>query len=917
MKTEQKTSPVGTEARQPHFSWWIDARERGLWQSSWQVMVGSSEERLKKGEADLWDSGEVSSGEQTWIAYKGKPLEPARKYYWKVRIRDKNGKLSPWSRITTFTTGLPGQENWDGTQWIAYEVLPDSMKVLPGVHGSGNKLGDKARERAVIPYFRKAFTPEKEVKEAFVFVSGLGQYELYLNGEKVGDDFLAPGWTSYAERCLYNAYEVTGNLQQGENVIGAMVGTGFFYINRERYRKLVRAVGYPMLRAKMVVHYTDGSCEEITTDESWKTAPSPVIYTSIYGGESYDAGREQEGWNRPGFDDAAWKKAVPARGPGGEMRAQAEYPLKVMDTFEVKTVTAPEPGKYVYDFGQNASGIVRLKVQGRKGDTVRIRPAELLDENGLPTQKASGGPYYFEYILKGEEPEEWVPRFTYYGFRYALVEGAVPVGQGNDGRTEDTASADTAINSGNAESARILSLQMLHTRNSAPSAGSFECSNPLFNRIYSLINWAIRSNLASVTTDCPHREKLGWLEQTHLIGESIRYNYDVLHLYNKIVDDMIEAQLPDGLVPDIAPEYVVFDEGFRDSPEWGSASVIIPWNLYQWYGDKQALVKAYDMMRRYVAYLGTKADGHILSHGLGDWYDLGPEHPGFSQLTPAGLTATAIYYHDADLLSRIADVLGETADANQYAALARKIKSAFNKEFFDPATKVYATGSQTAFAMPLVTGLVEEADREAVFQNLVDSIQANDKALTAGDVGYRYLVKALQEGGASQLLYEMNNRDDVPGYGYQIRRGATALTESWPALKLVSNNHMMLGHLMEWLYGGLAGIRQQEKDKGAGTFRIEPEPVGDINWVRASYQTLAGEIKVHWEKDGKSFSLKVNIPANTRAEVVLPAQDAARVTESGRSLEAHNEVRVTGQEAGKLILSVPSGKYEFVCDGSL
>ncbi|HYH57247.1 MAG TPA: family 78 glycoside hydrolase catalytic domain, partial [Anseongella sp.] len=403
--------------------------------------------------------------------------------------------------------------------------------------------------------------------------------------------------------------------------------------------------------------------------------------------------------------------------------------------------------------GQNASGIVRLRVKGARGDTIRITPAELLDEAGLPTQRASGGPYYYEYVLKGNGVEEWTPRFTYYGFRYALVEGALPASRepGSPREGRETAASVQG-------SPELLSLQLLHTRNGAPAAGTFACSSPLFNQIYELINWAIRSNLASVTTDCPHREKLGWLEQTHLVGGSIKYNYDILHLYGKIVDDMMEAQLPNGLVPDIAPEYVPFEGGFRDSPEWGSASVIIPWYLYQWYGDKEVLKKAYGMMQDYLAYLGTRAEGHILSHGLGDWFDLGPKPPGPSQLTPLPLTATAIYYYDSDIMSRIAGILGYVEDAAMYRKLAAGIKTAFNREFFEPSTGVYATGSQTSFAMPLFTGLVEEQHRARVFRNLVDSIQANDKALTAGDIGFRYLVRVLEEGGAAQLLYEMNNR---------------------------------------------------------------------------------------------------------------------------------------------------------------
>lgn len=888
LNCEQKVNPYGVENTKPLLGWWIHTAERGFTQTAWQILVASAHNKLDEKNADMWSSGRMSSGNNNNNAYNGRPLQSAKKYYWKVRVWDAKGTASAWSEAAEFTTGILLQKEWNASKWVAYDSLPAHLKVIPGVHGNGNKLGNKALERAVVPYFRKAFVVNKPVQEAFVFISGLGQYELHLNGKKVSDDFLAPGWTNYEKRCLYNTYDVTKQLKKGQNAIGAIVGTGFFYINRERYRKLVRAEGYPMLRAKLVIRFTDGSTEEIVTDESWITAPSPIVFTSIYGGEDYDATKEQQGWDRHGFNDKDWKKALPVNGPGGQMRTHDDYPLKVMDSFTVKNKTPMGKGKQLYDFGQNASGIIRLKVKGSRGDTMRVTPAELLNDEGLPEQSASGKPYYFTYVLKGGDMETWEPRFTYYGFRYALVEytGSTP------------------------EPERI-EITMLHTRNSSPSAGSFSCSDSLFNKIYRLIDWSIKSNMASVATDCPHREKLGWLEQTHLVGASMRYAYDIQHLYRKIIDDMMEAQLPDGLVPDIAPEYVPFEGGFRDSPEWGSASVIIPWYMYLWYGDKEALVKSYDMMKRYVNYLGTKANNHILSYGLGDWFDLGPKSPGPSQLTPLALTATAIYYYDATILSKTAALLGKDGDEKLFAGLSENIKKAFNDKFFDKETQVYATGSQTAYAMPLFTGLVEAPYRDNVFKNLISSIHASNNALTAGDVGYRYLVRALEEGGASGLLYEMNNRDDVPGYGYQLRHGATALTESWPALRYVSNNHMMLGHLMEWMFSGLAGINQQEDDYGFHKIRIAPQIVDGIDTVTASYSTPNGIIYSAWIKEGKQITFTVDIPANTTAEIILPVSNVANIKESNQPVIQNKWITHIQEKKGIIGFTIPSGSYVF------
>jgi hypothetical protein len=496
--------------------------------------------------------------------------------------------------------------------------------------------------------------------------------------------------------------------------------------------------------------------------------------------------------------------------------------------------------------------------------------------------------------MKGGDREIWTPRFTYYGFRYVQVTGAVPVGKPNPNNLPV-----------------ISSLKMLHTRNSSPQTGTFSCSNELFNSIYNLINWAIRSNMASVATDCPHREKLGWLEQTHLMGNSFKYVYDIHNLYNKMIDDMMEAQVENGLVPDIAPEYVEFLGGFRDSPEWGSACVILPWDLYEWYGDVEAVRKAYPMMQKYIAYLGMLAPHGILIHGLGDWYDLGPDFPGVAQLTPKSLTATSIYYYDVKLMSQMAALLGNEDDSFFYRHLAGQIRDAFNKEFYNQATGVYSTGSQTAYSMPLFFGMVDDTCRKRVVENLVASIKKNNNALTAGDVGYRYLLRALEQEGYSQLIYEMNSRNDVPGYGYQLSKGATALTESWAGLTEVSNNHMMLGHLMEWFYSGLGGIRQAEDSKGYEHIVIGPEPVGDVNWAETSYSTVHGTIKCSWKLENNELTINTSIPVNCTATVIIPHSVKSKITENGVAITEQQDIIALHTSGTKTFIEVPSGSYSF------
>jgi hypothetical protein len=795
---------------------------------------------------------ELKVGEMKFIRMedvKNLRFEEGKKYEWQVRVKDEKGKFSSWSKKAWFVTGIP-DAGWSTAKWIGFEQLSDSMKLVPGVHGSGDKLGPLAVKRPVVPLFRKSISIVKPVSEAWLFLSGLGQYTLEIDNKDLTGGFMRPGWTNYAKTCLFNGYDLTGELNNGRHDLIVTVGNGFFNVNRERYRKLVTTWGMPMMRAILVIRYSDGTTEHITSDNSWETAPSAITFTSIYGGEDFDAR----------LNNPKWKNAVEVRSPGGAMRCEADYPLAIMESFKPVKVTALNDSTWVYDFGQNASGIPEFKVKAKAGQTIRLTPGELIDDDGQITQKASGGPHYYEYTSNGVSDLSWSPRFTYYGFRYVSLSGGVPAGKPNPRNLPV-----------------VEDILFHHTRNSSPTVGTFKCSNDLFNRIFTLIDWSMRSNLASVTTDCPHREKLGWLEVTHLMGNSIRYNYDIHNMYVKIIDDMIESQLDNGLVPDIAPEFVPFLGGFRDSPEWGSSAVIVPWYVYQWYGDAKPMERAYPMMKKYVAYLGSTSKGSIVSHGLGDWFDLGPGSPGESQLTPMALTATAIYFYDLTILSKSAAILGYADDARMLADSAIAVKKAFNARFYNPETHVIATGSQTAYSMPLVVGLVPDEDKAEVFKNLVKTVEKDGYALTAGDVGYHYLVQALQDAGASDVIFKMNSREDVPGYGFQLKNGATSLTESWPALRYVSNNHMMLGHLMEWLYTGIGGIRQAEGSVGFERIIIDPKPVGDLTWAEVSHRCNLGEIYSRWEKTEKGFTLEVRIPVGAAAEVFFAGKPLGRV----------------------------------------
>ncbi|MFB6343763.1 glycoside hydrolase family 78 protein [Saccharicrinis sp. FJH62] len=884
--------PLGVETVHPEFSWVVQSATSNNLQKSYHILVSDDEALLDKDSSNVWNSGRVESVNSINVRYEGSELKSGKTYYWKVKVWDAYGNESDWSRIGSWQMGLLKPRDWNGAKWIGFEELSEKDRLVEGVTGYGELSHNKVEKRAIVPMFRNDFYLDKEIESATLFISGLGQYDAYLNGEKIGDDFLTPGWTHFDKTVLYNTYNVTDLLRSGDNAIGVIVGNGFYYNNRERYRKLIIAYGYPEMICKLQVNFKNGTSQTIVSGSDWQIKPSPITYSGIYGGEDYDARLEEDGWNKPGFDAQNWQKAKLVKAPEGKLTSDQNYPVKVVQSFDPVSTTRLNDSVYVYDFGQNASGIVSLEVEGKEGQKVQLWPGEVLKDNGTVSQRGSGSPYYYTYILDGKGTESWQPRFSYYGFRYVQVVGAQP----------DSSNDDPGL-------PKIKVLKALHTRGDAPQVGMFDCSNDLFNRIFALINWGIKSNIQSVMTDCPTREKLGWLEQTHLMGESVHFNFDMYPLYAKLTNDMMDAQTAKGLVPSIVPEYINFeyyDTAFRDSPEWGSASITMPWMIYKWYGDPTVMQKAWPMMQAYMNYLSSKASDDILSHGLGDWYDIGPNTPGFVQLTPVPLVATATYYYAAVLMSEIAAELGKKEDEAAYSDLASHIKSAFNNTFYNTETRIYATASQTALAMPLSLGLVPNGDEQAVFKNLLKTIMADNYSLTAGDIGFHYLVDALTKYGASELLYQMNNRDDVPGYAYQLKKGATSLTESWQALDIKSMNHLMLGHLMEWFYAGLGGIGQDKSSVGYKSIVIKPDVIDSISYVKTSYESPYGTIKSEWQQDGSSFTLTVEIPFNTSATVILPFEGEVRIKpENGVVPET------TGTSEDKPTYKIGSGRYIF------
>lgn len=853
---EMQKEPLAISSLTPRFGWKLTSDLQGDMQTAYQITVMFGDQRL-------WDSGKVNSAQSQLIGYKGAALQKGWRYSWSVKVWDSKGKVHESEKA--FFTTAPDM-NRTNAKWIGAITREDADLPVgrrdfhsPSFKKPENKaIYDKINPLALKSInLRKSFNTTKTVDCAVVYVSGLGHYNLSVNGTKISKDIFTPVWSDYDKTVYYNTYRVDSLLLKGENAIGVTLGNGFYNAVGSRYRKLWITFGPPTLLLEMHVYYTDGTHDIIVSDDTWKYDLNPITFNDIYGGEDYDARLEQNGWNKPRFKDASWKPVVIQEAPKGMLRPQEVTSVRSMKQYDAVSVTRIDTS-YVLDMGQNLSGYPAIKVQGKKGQTIILTVGELLDkETGLVSQKQSGRPHIYSYTLKGDGVEEWHPEFAYYGFQYIQIDGA-----GSCLKTNDVVSADKPS---------VIDIKSHFIYNSTPERGHFESSNEIFNKAHILIKNAVRSNMQSVFTDCPHREKLGWLEETHLNGPGLLYNWDLTQFYPKIMQDMKDAQLPGGMVPTIVPQYVVFGDDldvFKDSPEWGIASCMVPWLYYQYYGDNSLLIKYFDVMKGYVDHMTSRSTGYIVSHGLGDWYDYGEHRAGFSKNSPVEVSATAHYYYAAHLVEKAAKMLGYTTDEEKYGELATNIRNAFNTKFFDRNTNQYGNGSQFCNAVAIFMKLVEPQNKQAVMENLKDDIKKHGNRLTTGDVGNRYLFQALALNGENELMYLMHNHMDAPGYGFQIKFGVTTLSEQWDPRKGASWNHFMMGQIDEWFFHSLAGIIPSTP--GFKEFTVQPQPVGDLSHVKANHETLYGNIAVEWTRENGMFKLSVDVPVNTKANVILP-----------------------------------------------
>lgn len=857
---EYVVNPLGIDVAQPRFSWMLDHSERSQLQSAYQVLVTSKEENLDAHNGDKWDSSKVASEQSINILYGGSSLESGKTYYWKVRLWDKDGKVSSWSKIATFEMGLLKSEDWGG-EWIGGEDL-----------------------------LRKEFTINKDMARARVYISGLGYYELYINGDKVGHFVLDPGWTDYKKRVLYSTYDATKHLRKGKNAIGIMLGNG-------RYIK-VYGYGSPKALLQLNIEFTDGTSESIITDNTWKTTSGAILSNDIYNGERYDARLERWGWDTPLYHDSDWDIAKIADTPGGKLVSQASFPsIKVTKVIQPLKITSPRPGIYIYDFGQNFTGWVRLCVsgpEGTRGTKVNLRYSELLNEEGMINIIPNRGAKATDtYILKGEGREVYQPRFTYHGFRYVEVTGfpGTPT---------------------------LESIEGCVVHSAVEPVGGFISSNPLINSIHKNVLWGQLSNLMSVPTDCPQRdERMGWMGDAHLSAEEAIYNFDMANFYTKWVEDIRDSQAEDGSVPDVVPPYW---SNYPADPAWGTACLVIPWYLYQYYEDKRILEKNYPLMKKWVDFLSTKAENYIVSYfKFGDWCPPAHVKP---VNTPGELTSSWYYYHDTLILSKIANILGKSDEAKRYSQLSSRIKEAFNKKFL--LDDHYATGSQTCNVLPLFLDMVPEDKKKAVLKSLIDDIVVlHDNHLNTGIIGTRYILDVLTKYGKVVLAYKLATQRTYPGWGYMIQEGATTIWERWEYLAgggMNSHNHIMFGSVDAWFYKVLAGINVDSAGPGFRRIIIKPYIVGDLKYVSASVKTIRGMVSSSWARDENSLVLNVTLPVNTQAKVSLPRMGLGSVIikESGKIIwkdssyiEGVSGISAGSEEDEYVIFNIGSGSYSF------
>jgi alpha-L-rhamnosidase len=893
LRCEYRVDPLGIGERKPRLSWVLESEVRGQTQSAYRVLVAGNERDLEAEENLHWDSGRVESSRSVGIEYEGEALRSGSRCVWKVRTWDGAGNPSPDSEPAVFELGLLERADWEGA-WISLGEGPPQALEPP----SGDEYDDLGNGLGPSPNLRKEFRLEKPVRRARLYATARGVYEPYVNGERVGEDELAPGWTDYRERIQYQTYDVTDLLAQGANVLGAILGDGWYagFVGFDSKHRGAHYGSRPHLLAQLYVEYEDGATQTVASDGTWKSSTGPILYSDFLAGESYDARGEMDGWSGPGFDDSEWYHVGVEEAGMIPLVAQPDEGVRVTGEVAARSVTQPESGVYVFDMGQNMVGRVRLKVEGEAGTEVTLRHAEALNPDGtIYTENLRFARATDRYVLRGAGEEVYEPRFTFHGFRYVEVTGypGEPPLEAITGRVVHSAT---------------------------PPTGSFECSSPMVNKLQSNIVWGQRGNFLSIPTDCPQRdERLGWMGDAQVFVRTAAFNMDVAAFFEKWMIDVEDIQSPEGAFPDVAPLFGDRSEAFlqKGSPAWGDAGVIVPWTIYKTYDDTRIVERHYGAMTRWMEYL-REANPDLLrtnklGNNYGDW--LSPK----GDFTPKELLATAYWAYDARLMAEMAAIIGRREDAKGYEDLFEGIRNAFNEAYVAPDGRLEGD-TQTCYVLALHMDLLPDELRPAAAGHLVAAIEREDWHLSTGFAGVGYLCPVLTETGHSEVAYRLLGNETFPSWGYTIKNGATTIWERWDGWteekgfqspNMNSFNHYSLGSVGEWLYRHVAGIALDPRAAGYGRIVIRPRPGGDLTHARAEYDSVRGKIVSAWTIEGDRFDLEVSIPPNTTATVHVPAANGAEVTEGGGPAGEAEGVEPLREDGEETVLTVGSGRYRF------